>query len=376
MCGQEPFSSEPTTRAPQAARRALALALCVCCLLIPGALRAQGRPAGIRVEWKDQLLTVQAENAPLSLILKRVVRLTGVDVSGLEKVQGQASVNFSGRPLSEGLQVLLPGWDYAFAPADAALGRRGQLLIMVRGSANPVAAPAAPLSASADTGEDALSQDVNWLEDNPEDDKKVAELKKAAAKGDTNGLHDAVLTGDAQVQEAAFEELRKTDLNGAMTALSTAAQSDKPAFATQSLALLMRSGADKSLILTTLGDDIASTDVALRTYVAQALPTYGADAMTYLQQALADSDSAVRLATLQAVSQDDWAQPLVQQEVNDADPQIQALAAQILQQMQAKPAGQAQSQVQVPAQPQLPQPPQNQTNPDPFADVNAPASPN
>jgi hypothetical protein len=375
MSGQEPFSTKQRRSVPQRGYQLLPFALLALFLLVPQVLPAQTRPGPIRVEWKSQLLTVHAENAPLSVILKRVVRATGVDVSGLEKLQGQASVNFSQQPLSEGLQVLLPGWDYAFAPADPALGRRGQLLIMVRGSANPIAAPAAPLSASADADAELGADDSNWLEDNPEDDKKIAQLKKASAKGDANSLHDAILTGDAQVQEAAFEELRKTDPVGASAALSNAAQSDKQGMATQSLALLMRSGADKSLILTTLGDDIASTDVALRTYVAQALPNYGADAMSYLQQALADSESSVRLATLQAVARDDWAQPLVQQEVNDADPQIQALAAQILQQMQAKPAGQAQA--ESPVQTQVPQPPQNQTNSeDPFADVDAPPSPN
>src|SRR5262245_6119081 len=48
------------------------------------------------VAWKDEKLTVSAERTPLSAVLLSVVRNTGAEVRGLDKVKGQVSLELPG----------------------------------------------------------------------------------------------------------------------------------------------------------------------------------------------------------------------------------------------------------------------------------------
>jgi hypothetical protein len=351
------------------------------CLLAGGPFFAQAVPSNMRVEWKNGLLTIHAENAPLSQIVQRVARLTGVSVSGLERLQGRASVNLSSQPLSEGLQILLPGWDYAYAPPDPSLGQRGELLIMVRGSKD-AASSAAPVPVTADAADAVADKDGGWLDDNPEDDKKIADLGKAAKKGDTGALRDAVLNGDPEVQAAAFDLYKAIDSAGAFDALSSASQSDKSQVAMQSVALLLRSGADNAVILATLGLDTNNSNQNVRTYAIQSLPNYGSDSLSYLQQAFADGDRNARLAVLQAVMRFDWGLPLLQQATSDPDDQVRTLATQFLAEAQAHPGVEmalpaaADGQDQPAAQGADGQQPQGDTADDPFSDSDGDAPPN
>lgn len=65
-----------------------------------------------RVEWRQGLLSVHAEAAPLSEVLQEVSTQTGIEFSGLDKLHKQISVRFSNVPLGTGLQMLLVRMDY------------------------------------------------------------------------------------------------------------------------------------------------------------------------------------------------------------------------------------------------------------------------
>jgi hypothetical protein len=65
-----------------------------------------------RVEWRQGLLSVHAEAAPLSEVLQEVSTQTGIEFLGLDKLQKQISVHFSNVPLGAGLQMLLVPVDY------------------------------------------------------------------------------------------------------------------------------------------------------------------------------------------------------------------------------------------------------------------------
>jgi hypothetical protein len=69
--------------------------------------------APLKVEWKDELLSVIAEEAPLAQILREIARQTGMDIQGIEHSQGDVSVRFSGLPLRDGLRRLLVDMNYA-----------------------------------------------------------------------------------------------------------------------------------------------------------------------------------------------------------------------------------------------------------------------
>jgi HEAT repeat protein len=68
--------------------------------------------APTRVEWRQGLLTVDAEAVPLSEVLHEVSTQTGIEFSGLDNLQKQISVHFFNVPLGAGLQMLLVPVDY------------------------------------------------------------------------------------------------------------------------------------------------------------------------------------------------------------------------------------------------------------------------
>ena len=68
--------------------------------------------APLRVEWKDTRLSVNADHAPLSQILQKVARQTGLEIQGMESLQDEVSTSFSDLPLSTGLEKLLMSANY------------------------------------------------------------------------------------------------------------------------------------------------------------------------------------------------------------------------------------------------------------------------
>jgi hypothetical protein len=62
--------------------------------------------ASIAVEWKNERLSVTAEQAPLAQILREIAQRVGVEIRGGEGLQEQVSVCFADLPLQDGLQKL------------------------------------------------------------------------------------------------------------------------------------------------------------------------------------------------------------------------------------------------------------------------------
>src|SRR5437867_2668557 len=67
----------------------------------------------IEVQWKEALLSVNAENALLAQILHEIASRTGLQVEGAERLQQLVSVHLLRVSLVEGLRDLLAGDDYA-----------------------------------------------------------------------------------------------------------------------------------------------------------------------------------------------------------------------------------------------------------------------
>jgi type II secretory pathway component GspD/PulD (secretin) len=66
----------------------------------------------LKVEWKEERLSILAERAPLSQVLQEVAKQTGVKFRGLDVPQENVSLNFSHLPLLEGLRRLLAQVNY------------------------------------------------------------------------------------------------------------------------------------------------------------------------------------------------------------------------------------------------------------------------
>lgn len=94
----------------------------------------QERP--FKVEWRHELLSVQAEGIPLSQVLLKVSRQTGLVIRGLEGLNAPVSLSFSGLPLPQGLKKILARINYAILEESNGQGkiRPTRLLILEQGA--------------------------------------------------------------------------------------------------------------------------------------------------------------------------------------------------------------------------------------------------
>jgi hypothetical protein len=68
----------------------------------------------LKIEWKNQRLSVKAERVPLSMVLREVIRKTRIQIQGLDQLQGNmVSARFSTLPLDDALKRLLVNVNYA-----------------------------------------------------------------------------------------------------------------------------------------------------------------------------------------------------------------------------------------------------------------------
>src|SRR6185369_10736115 len=61
----------------------------------------------LEVQWKNNHLSVTAEETPLAQILKEVSHQTNVEIRGLETLQEETSVHFVDLALNDALRMLL-----------------------------------------------------------------------------------------------------------------------------------------------------------------------------------------------------------------------------------------------------------------------------
>jgi hypothetical protein len=306
---------------------------------VPPASGAVVPPEPPHVEWRNGRLSIRAESYPLSRIIQHVAKLSDVDVIGLDNVTGNASVNFSGQPLSRGFETLLPGWDYAFSEPNLAAGHRGELMILARGGAVPDL-PKRTLPAAGAPPEKGSDDDDDWADDTPEEQATILQLRKAAARGDQQTLKAAIVNSDSSIQQNAFDLLKAIDAQAAVDALLPATTSPNTQIAMQSLALLQRSGADPDTILNALGAAMDSSAAGVKAYSVQSLANYGQDSLRFLVTAMSDPDRNIRFSILQTAGHFPWASSILQQAATDPDDQVRNLAAQILHQQSSAQPGQ------------------------------------
>ncbi len=320
-------------------------------LLILALVSAGFAQAPIKVTWEADRLTVIAEGAPLSQILKEVARQTGMELRGL-RVQKPVSVHLVNVPLSEGLENLLCDVNYAIMerPSHPGGPRRACLVVFgqrVTPEPHGIATrkanktntnePIEPENESA-FQEEVIPDDVAAIEGEAqagEDNqpKKIAAVLNAAARQDQQALRKAVLDPDAMVQGMALEALAREDRQGAIDTLLSAAKSDQP---DQRLEALQRLGesrlADPATLLPLFREAVDDPDPAIKSYAIQALAALGgAEAMGYLRQALRDQDPSIRLMIIEQVSPKDDGLGLLQDALSDPDESVRTFAASKLQ---------------------------------------------
>lgn len=289
---------------------------------------------GFQVSWDKGRLSVTADNAEVSQVLREVAKQTGIRIRGSQDIVQRVSLHLSDVSLEKGLKAVLDGVDYAVlgdisSPEKA---RSAQVVVFgwlaVPKGRDAVATTGAPKPRSRSAQVRPNAED----EEAARQDKALAAVEAAAAKGDLEALSKAVQSADPAVQAQAFEEISKLNPQAALDALTDALKSDQPAQRLQALQLLDQSDqADNDSVVSAMSQALNSDDPSIKDYAIQALARRGgSQEMDLLRQALSDPDPAVRLMVLESVGQQAGALQLLQQAVNDVDPSVSAAANQLL----------------------------------------------
>ena len=307
-------------------------------LVLLGASAARAEST-IKVDWNKGRLSVSAENAELSQVLREVAHQTGIKIRGSQDVQQRVSMHLSEVSLEKGLKALLDGVDYAVlgdisSPEKA---RSAQVVVFAwlappDSNSNRAAGANAASNSVQKARATVVRGRVGSEAEETSQEKAMAAVEAAAAKGDLEALSKAVLSSDPAVQSQAFEELSKLNPQAALDAISNALKSDEPAERLQALQLLDQSEqADNDVVVSAMGQALNADDTSIKDYAIQALARRGgSQEMDLLRQAMGDPDPGVRLMVLESVGQQTEALPLLQQAVHDSDPSVSAAANQLL----------------------------------------------
>jgi hypothetical protein len=302
--------------------------------LVASAARAE---SPIKVDWNKGRLSVSAENAELSQVLREIAQRTGIRIRGSQDIGQRVSIHLSDVSLEKGLKSLLAGVDYAVLGDISSPEKARSAQVVVFGW---LAAPDSNRAAVSNTGTNSVQRTkpgIARMKAGAEDEgavqeKALAAVEAAAAKGDLDALAKAVQSSDPAVQSQAFEEMSKLNPAAALDALSNVLKSEEPGQRLQALQLLDQSEqADNDAVVSAMGQALNAGDPSIKDYAIQALARRGGtQEMDLLRQAMGDPDPAVRLMVLESVGQETDALPLLQQAVNDSDPSVSAAANQLL----------------------------------------------
>ena len=290
----------------------------------------------VKVEWNKARLSVSAENADLSQVLHEVAQRTGIKIRGTPGNGQRVSIHLSEVSLEKGLKALLDGVDYAvLGDISSPEKTRGAQVVVFDRLVTPKSDRSAVTRTATTSGPNGVLTPGRRGTEKGEagqQDKALAGVEAAAAKGDLEALSKAVQSSDPAVQAQAFEELSKLSPQAALDALGNALKSDEPAQRLQALQLLDQSDeADNDAVVSAMSQALNADDPSIKDYAIQALARRGgSEEMDLLRQALGDPDPAVRLMVVETVGQGPEALPLLQQASNDSDPSVSAAASQLL----------------------------------------------
>jgi len=297
----------------------------------------------VKVEWKGGLVTVVGEKGSLCAIVQEVARQAGIEVQGVDKLQEQVSVNFSGLPLFEALQRLLKDTDYALWGVSTHPGSARSVRLVIFGEKRAPGSRVFDAQSSGELSHATTNAEASYeeprIEDEAADDtseeglddraRQLAAVQRSALHGKVDSLREAVLDQDLAVQKAAFEALAQVDPKGAVAALASAARSDDPGLRVQAIQLLAAAfPADEEAALAALRDALTLRDPEVQSAAIQALATQGgSQAMGLLREGLHDPDPSVRMMVIQSVAQAENGLPLLQDAAADSDESVHAFVS-------------------------------------------------
>ena len=302
---------------------------CVC-LLIPLILISCALAhASLQVEWQEGRLSVNAEKIALSQVLQEITSQTGMEIRTSGTLEEPVSIQLVKLSLSESFARLFANYVIVWKtfsneqqqPALAWVSEPKVQTPMPTPLSNPLAKERASEEEFPDQREAALSPQ-----------ERIEMLRELAKQGQLAALRDALFDPDPTVQAEAFALLAKQDSQQAVTALVDMTKSDQATQRRQALQLLYQTEhADEKTVLSALGAALTDEDDTTKGFAIQALTTReGPDAVEHLRHALSDPDPSVRLMIVEQAAQRAHGQVLLQEALADSDEAIRSLASSLL----------------------------------------------
>ncbi len=282
-------------------------------------LLAQVRP---EVAWTHERLSVRADGAELRDVVAELARVTGIEVSGIDKLTGKVTAQFGDLTLAEALKQLLPAVNYVLqqlpARADNSVPKFSLRVHSMAGaplrpgSTNlPLTVPVLDALIAADDAAEA--QDRAEGEPDPDTEEEERDAKLEASRLESDGAFGAQVSvadlleylddASPEVRLAAVNALAERPMKVALGPLAGALGDDAASVRNAALEALGRATDRESL--TKVGElaqkhgDIGVRVNALRVIARRADPA----SVPALRMMLRDRDTTVREAATQMLSE-------------------------------------------------------------------------
>ena len=291
--------------------------------------------APLRVEWQDTRLSVSADHTPLYQILQKVARQTGLKIQGLEGLQEEVSISFSGLPLPTGLEKLLMSANYILIekstpPEDLQPG-----LLLITGKRGTVVdkSEAAPGGQAIVPGWQSLDPALRLAQ--------VQETGRPALQQGSDILSAAVRDTDPSIRQLAYHRLfdqgEKEQLAELLKQALASADSERRRTALESLGQFFAADATDLLRDATADEhpDVRHTAFQQLSHIDSA------EAEQILTERLAHPNAEIRLMAIEAMAArgETVARVAATAVLYDSDELVRSKAAGLLQELGAHEGG-------------------------------------
>lgn len=280
----------------------------------------------LKVEVKDQYLSVNAKGVTLSDLLQEIARREDIALNGVELLEEIVSVHIDNLPLEKGLMCLLQGRNFYFLHNNHGLAKIG-LFQGVRAEGDNLS--------EKDSNESEIPEGAGKTI--PEEDPFHALEVSVSSGGDIarNALFAATKDPDPDISLFAYELLSRRNYAEAVDlAITTAKGSD----ASQRLVAIQALGQmDDPAILPTLREALKDDDPMVREFGVRALAEQtDREAISLLSEAFADPLGSIRLLALEVIgSKGVEGKELLLYASNVEDPLLRSMAKELLDQIEA-----------------------------------------
>lgn len=306
----------------------------------PGLVVSASARTALTVEYQNGRLSVSAEKVPLARILREVAHQTGLEIQGLESVEADVSVRFSGLPLRDGLLALLAHVNYILIKERSQQGSTRPTRALVLGrAATPPPETIPDEERAKPAGEIATQEEPGGmlaaLVADPHPSLRQWAVERLAEKGDEEAfirLLETLEDENPEVRQAALAGLGQYGW-ASMEPLKALLHREKDTeVRAAALHLLGQVGREEMVDL--LRGMLADEDPQIRIAAVEALGFAGSSIATdALIGAAADADAGVRIAALRTLAlyvRDGPVRAIVEQSLSDEEEAVQAHAADLL----------------------------------------------